>query len=331
MTNERLEQTVFFLLVLAAMLLTLSLQSASWAKAIVQLQPDSVVGGGPIRLGDIASIQGISSSQSSLLGGVVLGQAPAPARHYDLRRSYVIAKMKQHLIDMDAVTVLGPEVVRVRAEGNVLAGGRLVELAQAYVLRETGWDKAEVRFEVCQEPRAQALPPGKADIEVWKVSGDYYGLTHFRTAIQVEGETVASVPLVMNIHRSVPVWVACGELNPGAVLAADDLRVARRDLSREPQRVRRNYCRPDVSLLGKRVKTFVQNGRVLVYDMLNDPPVVERGKRVMIEARRGEILVTAQGVARASAAVGETVPVHSLLSNKTIMARVTGPGTVVVE
>lgn len=331
MTQERIEQTVFFLLVLAAMLLTFSLRSVAQAKAIVQLQPTSIVAGQQVCLEDVASIQGTSASQRAVLGSVVLGQSPAPARHCEMRRSYIVAKMKQHLIDMDAVTVLGPEVIRVQTEGNILRGQRLVDLAQQYVLRETAWDKEDVRFEVSRVPRDQALPPGEVDIEIWKVSGDYYGLTHFRTTIQVEGQTVASVPLVMGIHRSVPVAVASGELNPGTVLTADDVQIRRRDLSRESQRVRRNYCRPDVSLVGKRIKTYVQSGRVLIYDMLNDPPVVQRGERVMIEARRGEILVSAQGVARDSAAVGETVPVRSLLSNKTIMARVVRPGTVIVE
>jgi flagella basal body P-ring formation protein FlgA len=65
--------------------------------------------------------------------------------------------------------------------------------------------------------------------------------------------------------------------------------------------------------------------------MLTDPPIVERGERVVIEIRRGDVYVTAQGEARASAAVGETIPVKNYVSDKTIMARVVRPGAVTVE
>ena len=65
--------------------------------------------------------------------------------------------------------------------------------------------------------------------------------------------------------------------------------------------------------------------------MLADPPIIERGEKVVIEVKRGDVYLTAQGEARASASVGESIPVRSLANHKIIMARVVRPGTVTVD
>lgn len=329
---HRMKQLMIVLVLTAATwLLSDGLWSVAQGKAVVNLQPSSVVTGNEVTLGDIAQIQGATRPQKDFLSGIVLGSAPLDARRYEMRRSYIIAKMRQNLVNMDLVAVQGPETVEIRSDGIVLTGSRLVEHVRQYVLKETGWDPEDVRFEVSREPKDIFLPQGKLQVDVWKVSGDFYGLTYFRTEIVVDNTSVASVPLVANIHRYVPVLVAAREIHRGSVIREGDVHVRKRNLSQESVRVRRSYCKPEIPVVGMRVKTYLDAGRVLSYDLLVDPPVVELGERVVIETQHGSVFVTAQGEARASAAVGEIIPVRSLLSGKTIMGRVVRPGTVVVE
>jgi len=327
----RLQQGFLFFLLLSAMVMLWSLQSLAWSKAIVELQPVSVVTGEEVRLGQIAQIQGASKGQRELLGSIVVGQAPAPARRLEVRRSYVVAKMKQHLIDMNAVLVQGPDKVVVRADGNVLPGERLVELAQEYVLEQTGWSENDVTFEIPRIPSDQHLPPGELDVAIWKVSGDFYGVTHFRTRIKVDGEAAVSVPVLLKIHRFADVLRVRGDLEPNTVLTKNDVQLCRADLSLESQRVRRGYCKPDFPIAGKRVRSSMNAGRVLVYSMLIDPPVIERGEQISIEIQRNGVFVSAQGVARKAGAVGETITVNSLTSGKPLLARVVRPGIVTVD
>jgi flagella basal body P-ring formation protein FlgA len=242
-----------------------------------------------------------------------------------------MAKMKQNLINMNVVNVRGPETIEVRADGTLMTGEKLAQLTQEYVLKETGWSEDETRFEVSKYPRDISLPPGKLDVEIWKVSGDFYGITHFRTDIRVDERSIRSVPLVIHIQRFVPVMVPTRDLAAGEELLPGDVTVKQYDLSRESIRVRTGFCRPETPIVGKRVERYCQAGRVLTYEMLLDPPIVERGERVVIETTKGGVYVTSPGEARSSAAVGEKVPVKSLLSGKIIMARVVRPGTVTVD
>lgn len=331
MNEPRWQSSLMWYWLTAAALAMLAIQPMARGKAIVDLRPTSVVRGEEVYLRDVAEIQGAGKAQKELLGSVLLGRSPAHARSNELRQSYIVAKMRQNLIDMEAVLVRGPETIEIRADGNILEGKRLAQLAESYVLEQTGWTRQEVQFEWGRLPGDCPLPPGKVSIDVWKVSGDFYGLTSFRSDIRVDGQSVASVPMVVKVKRYATVLVAKGDLERGRVIGAGDFQVRRRDLSAEPARVRKGFCRVDQPPVGKRLKTFVQAGRTLVYDMLADPPIVERGERVVIEIRRGDVYVTAQGEARASGAVGETVPVKNYVSDKTIMARVVRPGAVTVE
>ena len=301
------------------------------AKAIVELRPTSVVSGKQVCLGDIAVIQGASKPQRQLLEGVVLASAPPAAHDVELNTGYIKAKMKQNLIDMDAVILRGPENVKIRADGNTLKGTTLVELAKKNTLQSTGWPPDEVEFTVTKTPGNITLPPGKPDIEVWKVSGDYYGLTCFRFDIRVDGKSVATVPLVMEINRLVLTLIANGDLERGKLLTGEDFRIVRRNLSKEPYQVRRKYLKPEDQVLGKRVKSPITAGRVLIYDMVTDPPVVKQGDPVTLEVRKGQVRVTTQGVARSSAAVGETLRVRNTLSKKEVHGRLISPGLVAVE
>ena len=173
MISPRLQQGFLFYLLISALLLAWAMQPLAHAKAIVDLQPESVVAKKEVHLSDIALIQGAPANQKELLGSIFIGHAPGHARSTEIRRSYIIAKMKQNFIDMDAVVVKGPEKVKVRSDGKILKGEKLVELTQKYILENTGWNKEDVRFEWSRIPRDQSLPPGTMKVDIWKVSGGF--------------------------------------------------------------------------------------------------------------------------------------------------------------
>jgi flagellar basal body P-ring formation protein FlgA len=329
---EQMQKNFAILIYLWAVLFCLCVQTAGRAAAIVDLQPESLVSGEEVRLEEVAKIVGANAAQKRVLGDIVLAHAPAPARSQDLRRSYIVAKMKQHFIDMDSVVIRGPEKIRVSKSGNLLRGKTLVEKAKQYVLKHTGWSEKEVRFDVPRLPQDRHLPEGQLEIEVWKVSGDFYGMTHFRTDIRIDGQSTISVPLVMTIHPYKDVVVAARPLQKGEVLTADALVVRQKDLSREMQRVRRSNCGTEIEpLLGKTVQRYVDVGSVLTWSMLEDPPIVERGDKVAILVNRGGISITTSGEARLDGTVGQTIPVRNLSSSKVVMAKVVRPGVVTIE
>jgi flagella basal body P-ring formation protein FlgA len=64
--------------------------------------------------------------------------------------------------------------------------------------------------------------------------------------------------------------------------------------------------------------------------MLEDPPLVEKGKRVLIRAENELIRVTTLGKVLEEGRAGDQIQVMNIGSGKVVLATVVGPGTVEV-
>ena len=84
-------------------------------------------------------------------------------------------------------------------------------------------------------------------------------------------------------------------------------------------------------LVGKRAKTNIGIGRVIYKSMVEIPPVIKRGQRVLIVAESDTLKVTAPGVAKEDGRIGELIKVQNLLSKKVVIGKVVDAQTVKVR
>jgi len=83
-------------------------------------------------------------------------------------------------------------------------------------------------------------------------------------------------------------------------------------------------------VIGKQVLRPLLPGKPIRKIMLDDPPIVRKGDRVMIEVRQGGLLVQAVGLAKADGKSGDTIPVQNKNSGKELIGTILSAGLVEV-
>ena len=167
----------------------------------------------------------------------------------------------------------------------------------------------------------QNLPAGAVQIAPAGtpfVSTTYVGVP---VAIRVDGKLARTVVAGYRVTTFVRTTVAAHDLAPGAVLAKDDLVLAR---------IASNG-RPVVgidALLGRKLSSATAQGAALYVEQTVPDTVVKPGQAAILIIRDGNVALTADVVARTGGAIGDTVTVFNPQTQKAIAAVVTGPNRV---
>ena len=85
------------------------------------------------------------------------------------------------------------------------------------------------------------------------------------------------------------------------------------------------------SLDGMRATKTIPEGKILVENMMEPVPVVEKGERVRIVYESGNLKIESYGIAKKDAIEGEMVEVKNTSSGKKVYARAVSDGLVMVE
>jgi flagella basal body P-ring formation protein FlgA len=204
-------------------------------------------------------------------------------------------------------------------ETQVVAGTRVAAVADkiAHAL-VSGPDRAVAP---AYQLADQSLPLGAVQIGPAGtpfVSATYAGVP---IAIRIDGKLARTVVAGYRITTYVHTAVAARDLAPGAVLAPDDLALAR---------VASNG-RPAVgidALLGRKLSTATPKGAPLYVEQTVPDTVVKPGQAAILIVRDGNVALTADVVARTGGAIGDTVTVFNPQTQKAIAAVVTGKNRV---
>jgi flagella basal body P-ring formation protein FlgA len=80
--------------------------------------------------------------------------------------------------------------------------------------------------------------------------------------------------------------------------------------------------------IGKRLRRNIKAGNYLRQNMLAVPPLIQKGDKVKLVARSGNIKIVTYGTAREPGGAGEQIRIENLTSEKTILGRVIDASTV---
>ncbi len=116
-------------------------------------------------------------------------------------------------------------------------------------------------------------------------------------------------------------------MQPGEIVKASDVYLARKNISRLSTRVLTDIQ----SVIGLMLKRDIKENICLKAWMLKKKPIVKRGDIVTILAERGGIKVTASGMIMEKGFSGEMVKVRNTMSKKHIYARIINDTTVMVD
>jgi flagellar basal body P-ring formation protein FlgA len=198
---------------------------------------------------------------------------------------------------------------------------RVVQIAREHLLehaRSAGWAGATV--EVVPSPR-EPLRDCARPIEVESI--DTRHLTRMRFAAVCNGEPAWRAEVIVRGSITAEVVVAAADMKASRPIAAEQLEVARRDVSNAPDAL------SDPALaVGKSSRRALSEGQIVRGRWLSEPMLVKRGAAVSIIARHTGVEVHVAGEALAAGRRGEIIDVRNRANGNVIRARVTGVGEV---
>jgi flagella basal body P-ring formation protein FlgA len=185
---------------------------------------------------------------------------------------------------------------------------------------------ARIRFKELHLPKPFSVPSGKLTCEVTPSHPEILPSRRFNLILRVDGRVVENLAVSGTLEALAEVAVAAGDLRRGAVIDAQDIQIAERDLNEL-----RSPCFDPDELVGKRLKRGLRAGEAFERASVVFPPLIKRGEPVTITASKGALTVTARGLAQQDGHQGDMIRVRNISSNKDIHCRITGSESVTVE
>ncbi|MFZ5861403.1 MAG: flagellar basal body P-ring formation chaperone FlgA [Nitrospirota bacterium] len=198
----------------------------------------------------------------------------------------------------------------------------------AYVAEQLDVDASEIRVRTVSPDPANAASSGAKVIGVQEAKpGALLGRTAFVVRTAADNGRAASRVLSVDVERVGRVVMAARRLNRFHVIGAEDLEVHTALVQPGVDAVTDS---PD-ALIGKRLTRSIGKNRPITVDAVEDPPVIQRGDRVTVRVRSGNLTILAIGRAKEDGRLGAHIPVANEESRKVVYGRVVDPGTVLVE
>jgi flagella basal body P-ring formation protein FlgA len=145
-------------------------------------------------------------------------------------------------------------------------------------------------------------------------------------SLYVDGNQIRNVPVSGRVSVTTTVVKTARRISKGEIISRHDLRTVTEkgtgkmgDLIADPE-----------DAVGKMTSRSLRSGQVLTYSMLDNPPVVKKGNRVVVMAENEFIKITTMGKALQDGRTGEFIKVKNETSGKILHSRVSGPGMVKV-
>ena len=212
--------------------------------------------------------------------------------------------------------------------GNLVTEATVRGVISDYILQKAAPLSAQVSVKKIGFHGDLKLPDGRLSFEV--IAPDRwegYGSTSVALVVRVDDQVKRNQTVLVEVEALAEMVVAARTLERGEVLTASDLSVVRRDLAQ----VQGRYLKEIDEVVGLRVKTTLRANSPLRKDYLERVPIVKSGQVVTILAENDVVRITATGKARGAGALGDTILVQNLSSQKEIAARVVDATTVKVD
>lgn len=208
-----------------------------------------------------------------------------------------------------------------------LKAGPVSDAIQNHVQQTFGFDPDLTKI-VCRYEIDTIFVSDSTDIIVscreYPVPQGYFPL---KVLLQEGSGRIRTLATSVDIIFFEDVLIAKDKIKRNEILSRADFEIARVEVNRvigEP-------VTDPAELDGKRASKTIPEGKILVENMIEEVPVVEKGERVKIVYHSGNLKIESYGIAKKDAVEGELVEVKNTSSGKNVYARAVSDGLVMVE
>lgn len=280
-----------------------------------------------IYLGDVASFDPADDSRVLALKNISIGASPAPGRTLTLDNRLLIYKIGPSVKNMTDVKFKLPENLVVQREGQVVERETLRKIFKTHVLHNAPWQPDQVHFEQINVAGPVMLPRGRLEWDVKNRGGDdYIADISLVVSFTVDGKLIRKLPLTGRITVDQEVVKTAKEIKKGEVIERGDLEL----VSERNLRVREDIFSALSQVVGKRAARSLPSGQIVTQRAIEDPPLVQKGDRVVIKAENERLRISTFGTALEEGRKGDQVKVVNTNSGKEIFATVDSVGHVSV-
>lgn len=293
----------------------------------VTVKDQAWVRGEKVYLKDIASIEGAPRVRERL-GTISLAYAPSPGRHKTLYGSWIEGKVRSKRWLPANVRLNIPALVRIARTSQTIPEESFLRQYTSYMTQQLGVPEGDFRISRFRVVGNGPLPEGKLRVELTdQAGGRRMGHVSLRAIVRVDGKIERRVVLSAWVDRFEKVVCTVRPLERHAILAAEDLTLERRNISKLPASV----LKAVEGVAGRRLKHRLKVGSVVLANTIEEPPLITKGDRVTIIAELPNLVVTAVGIAQDKGSSGDQIRVRNCMSKKEIIARVVDGSTVKVD
>lgn len=218
--------------------------------------------------------------------------------------------------------------VEINREGKTLEPGEIVNLLEASFQAMYPEKKYRIEVKAVHGYEKIDLPSGAVSCDIFvseqaRRGGNVSALLFFRTNGREIGKSRANA----RVDIYTEVIVAAHYLGKHHELQAKDVQWASRSLSLLPH----DFLAEMKDVLGKRATLSINRGEILRTRMVEPPPLLRRGDRVMLLVESPEIKITTVGEVREEGRKGDRIKLFNLSSRKEVSGRVLDEHTVLVD
>ena len=227
----------------------------------------------------------------------------------------------------DAENVLAAQLQSDRAGDQSIVARDFEQAIFSALTHQYGRPHHRVKVRVLFPKKPLTVPAGKLHLEVEKLAGGArMGRRSFRVGLFMNGQFTKTINVVAEVRAQAIVTTPVRWIKPKEVVGKDDVTSMTVDV---PSLTHDFILKPD-DVIGKQVLRPLPPQRPIRKIMLDDPPVVHKGDRVMIEIRHGGLLVQTVGLAKAAGKSGDTIPVQNTNSGREVIGTILSAGLVEV-
>ena len=286
------------------------------------------VKGPKIHVGEIAQVSGDDRQLVEALNEVVIGKAPLPSRMRVIETQFIKLRLRQNGFNLATLDLCGSPKTKVKRSYLEIGKKEIEEILSDFLYNTALKGNSSARIKSLGVPDRIILPKGDITYRVSPPKNTHYvGLVPLSIEFSVDGEVQKKVRSNATIEMMVDVVVAKKPLQKHKPITEDDVVLYKMDLADLPGNVFMDL----EAVLGKRTRRAIGSNTVLRTDLIELPPIIQRGDIVVVVAESNGLRITALGKAKRKGRLGDRIPVENFDSKKILHAEIVDSRTVKIE
>ena len=324
------DSNYFWPLLLVLLLVTTGLTTSASSLEIV-MEEELRVERRDIFLGQVALIEGQDQELMDEVAALWLGSSPPPGIERTISRQTILLRLKNEGFDLSELELIAPSRMTISTHYKPLSSEQLEQKLMDYLQQELDGLPLEELVVSHQQAGNQILvPAGELELKLRTLSDDvlsYLGDNTIPMEVMIDGERWRQIYPRFTVQARTMVPVLNTSLARHQQLQEGMFDWQTKDLAR----LSVSPFLEEEELLGLRARRNLNEGTVLGPDLMEKPPLVERGDQVQLLVVHGMIRVSVMGEARESGVYGDLIRVRNNDSGEILQARVIGESLVQID